>query len=161
MTQVAPQKRPAEKTTVRAERSDRRTGTTDATTTEGREAPAAPASNEPAPEASEAVMGLDMLLVEGARSPLRRFLPPVRTTVHLARGLATKPDVLGRRALGLAGELGRIGVGRSEVEPNKKDKRFADPAWSGNPLLRRVMQAHLATAQTAEQLVEDAELDWQ
>ena len=53
-----------------------------------------------------------------------------------------------------------MAVGRSEVAPNKKDKRFADPAWSGNPLLRRVMQAHIAGAQTAAQLVEDADLDW-
>jgi polyhydroxyalkanoate synthase len=52
-------------------------------------------------------------------------------------------------------------VGRSEIEPHKKDKRFADPAWTGNPLLHRVMQAHIATAQTAATLVDDADLDWQ
>src|SRR3954447_15944698 len=161
MTQVAPRKRSTEKTPARAEQSNGRAGTTDATTTEGREAPVAPASAEPAPEASEAVMGLDMLLVEGARSPLRRFLPPMRTTVNFARSLAAKPDVVGRHARDLAGELGRIGVGRSQVEPNKKDRRFTDPAWSGNPLLRRVMQAHLATAQTAEKLLDDADLGWQ
>jgi class II poly(R)-hydroxyalkanoic acid synthase len=92
---------------------------------------------------------------------LRRFVPPARTTLAFAKALAGKPDVVGRRARYLARELGRIGAGRSEVEPNKKDKRFADPAWSGNPLLHRVMQAHIATAQTAATLVRDAELDWQ
>ena len=51
--------------------------------------------------------------------------------------------------------------GRSELAPGKKDKRFADPAWTGNPLLRRAMQAHLATARTAWELIEDADLDWQ
>jgi len=106
-------------------------------------------------------MGLDMVLVDGARGPLRRLVPPARTTLNFAKGLAGKPDVVGKRARYLVRELGRIGLGRSEVEPNKKDKRFADPAWSGNPLLRRVMQAHIATAQTAAKLVEDAQLDWQ
>jgi polyhydroxyalkanoate synthase subunit PhaC len=152
-----------------------RSGTTDATTTEGRESPktapeataqpsssSAPgAAGEDSPEAAEAVTGLDMVLVDGARGPLRRFVPPARTTLHFARALAGKPDVVARRSARLAKELGRIGVGRSEVEPNKKDKRFADPAWTGNPLLHRVMQAHIATAQTAAGLVDDAELDWQ
>ena len=102
-----------------------------------------------------------MVLVDGARGPLRRFVPPARTTLAFARALAGKPDVVGKRARYLARELGRIGIGRSEVEPNAKDKRFKDPAWSGNPLLHRVMQAHIATAQTAATLVGDAGLDWQ
>src|SRR3954454_18089641 len=166
MTQVAPEKKARRRG---AGRSNRTTGTTDATTTEGREEPAArqqaekPAaspSSEPTPEAGEAVMGLDMVLVDGARGPLRRLVPTVRTTVSFAKGLAAKPDVVGKRARYLARELGRIGVGRSEVEPNKKDKRFADPAWTGNPLLHRAMQAHIATAQTAAKLVDDADLDW-
>src|SRR4051795_6326718 len=114
-----------------------------------------------APEAADAATGLDMVLVDGARGPLRRFVPPARTTAAFARALAGKPDVVGKRARYLARELGRISVGRSEVEPNKKDRRFTDPAWSGNPLLHRVMQAHLATAQTAEKLLDDADLGWQ
>jgi polyhydroxyalkanoate synthase len=116
---------------------------------------------DPPEEATEAVLGLDMVLVDGARGPLRRLVPPARTTARFARALAGKPDVVARRSLRFARELGRIGVGRSEVEPHKKDKRFADPAWTGNPLLHRVMQAHIATAQTAARLVDDADLGWQ
>ncbi|MGY1601134.1 PHA/PHB synthase family protein [Geodermatophilus sp. SYSU D00815] len=145
----------------------RRAGTTDATTSEGREEPAgapekpaaAPAAGAPA-EAAEAVTGLDMVLVDGARGPLRRFVPPARTTLAFARALAGKPDVVGRRARYLTRELGRITAGRSDVAPHPKDKRFADPAWTGNPLLRRLMQAHIAAAQTAAKLVDDADLDW-
>src|SRR3954447_5159300 len=114
-----------------------------------------------APEAADAVTGLDMVLVDGARGPLRRLVPPARTTLRFARSLAGRPDVVPRRSGEFAKELGRVVAGKSEVAPHKKDKRFADPAWSGNPLLRRVMQAHIATAQTAAQLVEDADLDWQ
>jgi polyhydroxyalkanoate synthase len=68
---------------------------------------------------------------------------------------------MARRTGALARELGRITVGSSELAPGAKDKRFADPAWKGNPLLRRAMQAHLATARTAWELIEDADLDWQ
>src|SRR3954447_19415646 len=114
-----------------------------------------------APEAADAVTGLDMVLVDGARGPLRRLVPPARTTLRFARSLAGKPDVVARRSGELAKELGRVVAGRSEVAPHKKDRRFADPAWSGNPLLRRVMQAHIATAQTAAKLVDEAGLDWQ
>jgi hypothetical protein len=39
-----------------------------------------------------------------------------------------------------------IGQGRSEVAPVKGDKRFTDPAWQGNPLLKRTVQAYLATS---------------
>src|SRR3954468_19878196 len=114
-----------------------------------------------APEAAESVTSLDMVLVDGARGPLRRLVPPARTTLRFAGSLAGKPDVVARRSGQFAKELGRVVAGKSEVAPHKKDKRFADPAWSGNPLLRRVMQAHIATAQTAAQLVEEADLDWQ
>jgi polyhydroxyalkanoate synthase subunit PhaC len=112
------------------------------------------------PEAADAVTGLDMVLVDGARGPLRRLVPPARTTLRFVKSLAGKPDVLARHSGDFVKELGRVVAGRSEVAPHKKDKRFADPAWNGNPLLRRAMQAHIATAQTAARLVEDAELDW-
>ena len=74
------------------------------------------------------------------------------------------PGARGRRAGGcggLAAELVRIGAGTSTVGPSKRDRRFVDPAWSDNPLLRRVRAgATSRPAQTAEQLVSDAELGW-
>jgi len=158
MTQTAPDSR-------RTKSSADRTPTPRSPRQEAERRPAeqrpATRPDEPPTDPGDAVTGLDMVLVDGARGPLRRFVPPARTTLNFARALAGKPDVVGKRARYLARELGRIGIGRSEVEPNKKDKRFTDPAWSGNPLLHRVMQAHIATAQTAATLVGDAELDWQ
>jgi polyhydroxyalkanoate synthase subunit PhaC len=46
------------------------------------------------------------------------------------------------------------------VAPAKSDKRFADPAWTGNPLLKWTMQAYLAANETVNQLFTDAHLDW-
>ncbi|WP_448641312.1 PHA/PHB synthase family protein [Geodermatophilus sp. URMC 63] len=126
-----------------------------------RPAPVRDTGSAEAPEASDAVMGLDMVLVDGARGPLRRMIPPARTVGRLGAALVRKPDVVARRSGELVRELGGILTGRSEIAPNPKDRRFADPAWAGNPLLKRVMQAHIAAAQTAAGLVEDADLEWQ
>jgi polyhydroxyalkanoate synthase len=76
-----------------------------------------------------------------------------------AAGLAARPQLVAGRGRHLLGELGRIAVGRSQVEPSRRDRRFADPGWAGNPLLCRTMQAYLAAAQTAEGLVAKAGLD--
>jgi polyhydroxyalkanoate synthase len=116
---------------------------------------------DPPEEAAEAVTGLDMVLVDAARGPLRRLVPPAGTALRFGSALARQPGTVAKRAGELAVEIGRVAVGRSELAPGKKDKRFADPAWTGNPLLRRAVQAHLATARTAWELIEDADLDWQ
>jgi polyhydroxyalkanoate synthase len=63
------------------------------------------------------------------------------------------------RAAGGTLELGRIALGRSQVAPEKGDRRFADPAWSEHPGFRRTMQSYLLLASTLQKLVEDAELD--
>jgi polyhydroxyalkanoate synthase len=116
---------------------------------------------EPPEDASEAVMGLDMVLVDAARGPLRRLVPPAGTALRFGSALARRPATVTSRAGELVRELARIAAGNSELAPGKKDKRFADPAWSGNPLLKRAMQTHLATARTAWELIDDADLDWQ
>src|SRR6266536_569040 len=70
------------------------------------------------------------------------------------------PRTTGRRLGSLVAELARIGAGTSTIAPSKRDRRFADPAWAENPLLRRTVQSYLAAARTAERLVKDADLDW-
>jgi len=123
-----------------------------------------PANRPPdaAEEAADAVGGgLDMVLVDAARGPLRRLVPPAGTTLRFVSALARRPGAVAGRTGELVREVGKVVVGSSELEPSRKDKRFADPAWSGNPLLRRAMQAHLATARVAWELIEDADLDWQ
>jgi polyhydroxyalkanoate synthase len=117
---------------------------------------------DPPEEAADAISGgLDMVLVDAARGPLRRLVPPAGTALRFGSALARQPGTVASRAGELARELARIAAGNSELAPAKKDKRFADPAWNGNPLLRRAMQAHLAAARTAWELIDDADLDWQ
>jgi polyhydroxyalkanoate synthase subunit PhaC len=102
---------------------------------------------------------LDALLVDAALGPLRRFAPD-SSTARFALELARRPRRTAHRLAGLAAELVRVGAGISTVAPSKRDRRFTDPAWSENPLLRRAVQAYLAAGQTAQQLVGDAELHW-
>ena len=49
----------------------------------------------------------------------------------------------------------QIGLGKSEVAPQKGDKRFADPAWRDNPLFRTAMQAYLALGSELDVFVDD------
>jgi polyhydroxyalkanoate synthase subunit PhaC len=109
--------------------------------------------------ADAAAAPLDLLLTDAAVGMLRRVNlggPGLR----LAAALASRPRLVAGRGRRLAGELARIAAGSSQVQPSRRDRRFADPGWSGNPLLRRTMQAYLAAAETAEGVVAEAGLDW-
>ena len=127
-------------------------------------APERPASDEAASSAAGASAAggtgtLDALLTDASGSSFRQFLPG-KAGVVLATKLAVRPVTVARRSLGLSRELARIAAGRSSLAPAKKDRRFQDAAWSGNPVLRRLVQAYLAAGGTVEQLLDDANLDW-
>jgi polyhydroxyalkanoate synthase len=108
---------------------------------------------------ADVATGLDMLLTDGALGPLRRMLPAA-AGVRFALSLAARPVTVTRRGAGLAAELTKIGIGASEVAPHPKDKRYAHPAWADNPVLRRLVQTHIAAGGTVADLVADADLDW-
>ena len=108
--------------------------------------------------AEAAAAPLDLLLTDAATGMLRR-VNPGGSGLRLAAALVVKPWLVAGQGTRLAGELARIAVGRSQVQPSRRDRRFADPGWAGNPLLRRTMQAYLASAQAAEGVVAEAGLD--
>ena len=124
-----------------------------------REAGDGAAAGGPAPDPAR-YHGLDELLTEAAAGgPSQRWWPGL-AGVKLAGRLATRPRAVTRRAAGLAFELTKVAAGLSDLEPDRKDRRFQDPAWAGNPALRRIVQAYLATGRTVDELVRDAGLDW-
>ncbi len=125
-------------------------GTTNTTRTPGESAE---------PTAANAVGMLDLVLPDAALGTLRRFRPGTSMVRYAAR-LASRPGTVARRAGQLAAELAGIAAGSSAIAPQRRDRRFADPAWSENPLLKRTVQAYLAIGGTAEELLADAELDW-
>ena len=105
--------------------------------------------------------GLDVMLTDAAleEGGVRRFVKP-RATVRTIAGLARHPRRTARDAAGLGAELARVAAGQSEVRPAKGDRRFGERAWQDNWLLHRVMQGYLATCDTADRLISDADLDW-
>ena len=107
----------------------------------------------------ELAVPLDLLLTRPVFGLADRIAPNLswrRFAVNLAR----QPRVVASRVTTLGRELGAIGAGPAEIAPAKGDKRFADPAWVGNPILKRTMQAYLAANKTVDQLFSDARLDW-
>ena len=102
---------------------------------------------------------LDALLIDAALGPLRRFLPNT-STARFAAGLARRPHRTGSRLRDLVGELTKVFAGTSALAPSPQDRRFADPAWADNPILRRLVQAYLATEKAAGQIVAGAGLCW-
>ena len=74
---------------------------------------------------------LDALLADAALGIFRRFTPDA-SAAKCAAALARRPHTTGRRLSSLAAELVRIGAGTSALAPATGDRRFADPAWTGN-----------------------------
>jgi class II poly(R)-hydroxyalkanoic acid synthase len=110
--------------------------------------------------ASEAARsGLDVMLGEAAAGGPPRFIAP-GSGVRVASGLARHPRRVAARAAGLRSELARAATGRSELAPARGDRRFADPAWEGNWLFRRLLQSYLAIGETVDGLISDSEVDW-
>jgi polyhydroxyalkanoate synthase subunit PhaC len=85
-------------------------------------------------------------------------LKPSSMLVDLGRLMTAGPGVA-RETVDLSVELARVALGRSSVEFQPQDKRFADPTWKENPLYRRLGQAYLAWSQAVENVVENADTD--
>jgi polyhydroxyalkanoate synthase len=102
---------------------------------------------------------LDLLLADAALGMLRRFRPD-GSVLRFGLGLARHPVAAGREGRSLAAELRLIARGQSGIAPGRKDRRFSDPAWAENPVLKRTVQAYLAAGQTADSLLAIADLNW-
>jgi polyhydroxyalkanoate synthase subunit PhaC len=118
------------------------------------------ASAAPDAERADSAAGsLDFLLPDATVGPVSRFRPD-SSLARWAFRLATQPGTVARQAVKLSADLTSIALGSSEIAPARRDRRFADPAWKGNPLLKRTLQTYLALGGTAEDLLADADLDW-
>jgi polyhydroxyalkanoate synthase len=83
-------------------------------------------------------------VVSGARSLLKVMTTaPGRTALHYGRYLK---------------ELTTVVAGKSDLAPEPKDRRFADPAWQGNALYTRLMQTYLATQKGLAGVIDGAPL---
>lgn len=73
---------------------------------------------------------------------------------RLFKLVAGKPQNILKQHLALAEELGRVATGSSQIQPDRKDRRFAHEVWQTNGYYKRVMQSYLAWRQTMFDILE-------
>ena len=101
---------------------------------------------------------LDLLLTDAAIGIARRFRP-AWSLATVGRQLAARPGLAAGQGVALARQLGAVITGRSDLGPEPRDRRFADPPWTQNPLLRRAVQGFVATATAADHVVDELALE--
>ncbi|WP_166358113.1 class II poly(R)-hydroxyalkanoic acid synthase [Pseudomonas akapageensis] len=102
-------------------------------------------------QASEYTLGMNPVvglrgkdLLTSARMVLRQAIKqPLHSAKHVAH---------------FGVELKNVFFGKSGLQPAGDDRRFADPAWSQNPLYRRYMQTYLAWRKELHDWVENSNL---
>ncbi len=77
---------------------------------------------------------------------------------HMALAAMKQPWAAMQQSAAVMDEMMRIATGRSEIAPDAKDKRFADPAWTSNPMYKAYMQTYLLWRQSLNNLVDQADL---
>ena len=73
--------------------------------------------------------------------------------------LLSNPAAAARQYLSFLTELGRIATGGSELAPDAKDRRFADPAWQESAAYRSLAQGYLAWSNALNRFLDDAKMD--
>ncbi|VVM65356.1 Poly(3-hydroxyalkanoate) polymerase subunit PhaC [Pseudomonas fluorescens] len=102
-------------------------------------------------QASENTLGLNPVvglrgkdLLASARMVLRQAIKqPIHSAKHVAH--------FGR-------ELTTVLFGKSKLQPTSDDRRFADPAWSQNPLYKRYLQTYLAWRKELHDWIDNSNL---
>jgi polyhydroxyalkanoate synthase len=69
------------------------------------------------------------------------------------------PAVAGHQYVAFLHELGRIATGASELAPDAKDRRFADPAWKESVVYRSLAQGYLALGNALYRFLDEAKID--
>jgi polyhydroxyalkanoate synthase len=75
---------------------------------------------------------------------------------RVGKMVALDPRTIARSQLALAAELMRVTLGRSDVRPDPKDRRFKHEIWTKNPVYKRVMQSYLAWRESMNGLLESS-----
>lgn len=82
----------------------------------------------------------------------------VQAAGTLMRAMAGQPQLMMQQWLGFATEFGKIVTGQSELAPDPKDRRFADPAWKNSGIHKALAQSYMAWSQAVTDLVGKTDL---
>jgi polyhydroxyalkanoate synthase subunit PhaC len=77
----------------------------------------------------------------------------------LLRETASNPDKVFKASTSFSEDVVKIMTGKSDLAPDKRDKRFMDPAWQFNPFFKAGAQYYLAVQKGIKSYIEDLELD--
>jgi polyhydroxyalkanoate synthase len=84
------------------------------------------------------------------------------SSARMVLRLALRQPLLSARHVAHFGlELKNVLLGSSTLQPESDDRRFADPAWSQNPLYRRYLQTYLAWRKELHSWLDGSELSAQ
>src|SRR5215831_2390028 len=81
------------------------------------------------------------------------------STRLLLAHMIRNPVAAAQQYLTFLGELGRIAAGASELAPDAKDRRFADPAWKESLAYRALAQGYLAWSNALYGFLDQAKID--
>jgi poly[(R)-3-hydroxyalkanoate] polymerase subunit PhaC len=73
--------------------------------------------------------------------------------------ILSNPVAAAEQYLTLLAELGRIATGASELAPDTRDRRFADPAWMESVAYRSLAQSYLAWGNALYRFLDQAKID--
>ena len=105
-------------------------------------------------QASENTLGLNPVI--GLRGK------DLLTSARMVLAQAIKQPIhSAKHATHFALELKNVLLGQSALTPEADDRRFADPAWSQNPLYRRYLQTYLAWRKELHDWIEESNLSEQ
>jgi polyhydroxyalkanoate synthase len=95
-----------------------------------------------------------------AANPLVGVRPQdILASAHaLAAQMLSHPAAAARQSISLLVELGRIAAGASELAPDPKDRRFADPAWKESAAYRALAQGYLAWGNALYRFLDEAKV---
>lgn len=77
----------------------------------------------------------------------------------MLRETAAKPMKMLEHAQKFNDDVVRIMTGQSDLAPDPRDRRFADPAWAANPFYKAGMQYYLAVQKGMARWVDDLDVD--
>ena len=82
-----------------------------------------------------------------------------KVSQQIAEQALKQPPLLLKHYTNFMLEMGRVMTGQSTLEPDAKDKRFADEMWKSNPFYHALLQTYLTWEQSLGAFIDDADLD--
>jgi len=111
-----------------------------------------PLAEQIADEAAENTLALNPLI--GWRTE-----DMVQAAGTVMKALASSPQNVATQWMSFATEWGKIVTGKSDLAPDPRDRRFADPAWKSSNLHKALAQSYMAWGKAVTDMVAKTDLE--